>query len=65
MDVKRAKELIKELIILVNQIDESEISEFNKMTEKHKIEIRIKMMAILNELNIRPLKLCSQDYWDF
>lgn len=63
--MKRAKELIKELTILVNQIDESKISEFNKMTEKHKIEIRIKMMAILNELNIRPLKLGSQDYWDF
>jgi hypothetical protein len=64
MDVKRAKELISDLTILVNQIDESKMSEFNKMTEKHKIEIKIKMMAILNELNIRPLELGSQDYYD-
>jgi len=59
--MKRAKELITDLIILVNQIDDSKISEFNKMTEKHKIEIKIKMMAILNELNIRPLELGSRN----
>jgi aspartyl-tRNA synthetase len=59
MDMKRAKELISDLTILVNQVDESKMSEFNKMTENHKIEIKIKMMAILNELNIRPLELGS------
>jgi len=61
MDVKRAKELIKELINLVNQIDEEDISVFNKMTEKHQIEIKTKIMAILNELDIRPLEIGFQD----
>ena len=61
MDVKRAKELIKELINLLNQIDEEDISVFNKMTEKHQIEIKTKIMAILNELDIRPLEIGFQD----
>ena len=61
MDVKRAKELIEELINLVNQIDEEDISVFNKMTEKHQIEIKTKIMAILNELDIRPLEIGFQD----
>ena len=61
MDMKRAKELIMELTILVDQIDDLKISEFNRMTQKHEIAIKIKIMAILNELNIRPLELGSQD----
>lgn len=61
MDMKRAKELIQELTILVDQIDDDKISEFNKMTQKHEIEIEIKLMAILNELDIRPLELGLQD----
>jgi hypothetical protein len=62
MDTKRAKDLITELAILVDQIDDSKISEFNKVTENHKTEIKIKMMAILNELNIRPLEIGSYDW---
>ena len=65
MDIKRAKELIRHLTKLLDQIDEKEIYEFNRLTEEHKTEITVKVMAILNELNIRPLKLGSQDYWDF
>lgn len=61
MDMKRAKELIKELTVLVDQIDDYKISEFNRMTQKHEIEIKIKIMAILNELNIRPLEIGSRD----
>ena len=61
MDMKRAKELIKELTVLVDQIDDLNISEFNRMTQKHEIEIKIKMMAILNELNIRPLEIGLQE----
>ena len=61
MDMKRAKELIKDLTVLVDQIDDYKISEFNRMTQKHEIEIKIKMMAILNELNIRPLEIGSRD----
>jgi aspartyl-tRNA synthetase len=61
MDMKRAKELIQELTVLVDQIDDLKISEFNRMTQKHEIEIKIKMMAILNELNIRPLEIGLQD----
>jgi hypothetical protein len=57
LDTKRAKELIKELSNLVDQIDEEEISVINKMTESHQIEIRTKVMAILNELDIRPLEV--------
>ena len=59
--MKRAKELIKELTVLVDQIDDLKISEFNRMTQKHEIEIKIKMMAILNELNIRPLEIGLQE----
>jgi CTP:phosphocholine cytidylyltransferase-like protein len=59
MDMIRAKELIKELTVLVDQIDDDKISEFNKMTQKHQLEIKIKLMAILNELDIRPLQLGS------
>ncbi|MHA1234325.1 MAG: hypothetical protein ACTSQL_04480 [Promethearchaeota archaeon] len=61
MDMKRAKELIKELIVLVDQIDDYKISEFNRIDQKHEIEIKIKIMAILNELNIRPLEIGSPD----
>lgn len=61
MDIKRAKELIKELMNMVNQIDEEKISVFNKMTEKNEIEIKIKIMAILNELDIRPLEIGLRD----
>jgi hypothetical protein len=53
MDIKRAKELTHQLANLIDQIDKQEISKFNRMTEAHKNEIRIKFMAILNELNIR------------
>ncbi|MHA1533453.1 MAG: hypothetical protein ACTSP8_01870 [Promethearchaeota archaeon] len=61
MDMKRAKELIQELTVLVDQINDLKISEFNRMTQKHEIEIKIKMMAILNELNIRPLEIGLQE----
>ena len=61
MDMKRAKELINELSNLVDQIDELEISEYNKMTASHEIEIKIKIMAILNELDIRPIEIGSRD----
>ena len=57
MDVKRAKELINELGNLVDQIEEQEISKFNKMTEKHEIEMKTKIMAIMNELDIRPIEI--------
>ena len=57
MDMKRAKELINELSNLVDQIDEQEISVYNKMTEIHEIEIKTKIMAILNELDIRPIEI--------
>ncbi len=49
MDKKRTKGLISEL---ENLIDEEEINE---------IEIKIKIMAILNELDIRPLELGHRD----
>jgi hypothetical protein len=61
MDKKRTKELLRELMNLVDQIDEEEISEFNKMTDNHQIEIKVKIMAILNELDIRPLELGHRD----
>ena len=61
MDMKRAKELINELSNLVDQVDEQEISQFNKMTENHEIEIKIKIMAILNELDIRPIEIGSRE----
>ena len=31
------------------------------MTEKHQIEIKTKIMAILNELDIRPLEIGFQE----
>jgi hypothetical protein len=61
MDIKRAKELIKELSNLADQIDEEEISVMNKMTKKHQVEIKTKIMAILNELDIRPLEIGFRD----
>ncbi|MFX0081399.1 MAG: hypothetical protein ACFE94_06585 [Candidatus Hodarchaeota archaeon] len=61
MDIKRAKELIKELSNLADQIDEEEISVINKITEKLEIEIKTKIMAILNELDIRPLEIGLRD----
>ncbi len=61
MDIKRAKELIKELSNLVDQIEEEEISVMNKMTEGHQVEIKTKTMAILNELDIRPLEIGLRD----
>ena len=59
MDTKRAKELIGEL--LANEICEEEINIINKMTYENKLEIKIKIMAILNELDIRPLELGLRD----
>ncbi|MHA2009403.1 MAG: hypothetical protein ACXABO_14530 [Promethearchaeota archaeon] len=56
MDIKRAKELIKELTNMIDQIDEEEISMMNKMSEELKTEIQVKVIAILNELDIRPIK---------
>lgn len=56
MDIKRAKELIYEFIILIDQIDKEEISIMNRMSEDLKTEIQVKVMAILNELDIRPKK---------
>ena len=56
MDIKRAKELIKELTNMIDQIDKEEISIMNRMSEELKIEIKVKVMAILNELDIRPKK---------
>ena len=53
MDIKRAKELTTQLNNLIDQIDKEKISEFNKMSEDLKNEIRVKVMAILNELDIR------------
>ena len=53
MDIKRAKELTHQLNILIDQIDKEKISEFNNMSEALKNEIRVKIMAILNELDIR------------
>jgi len=53
MDVKRAKELTTQLNSLIDQIEKEKISEFNKMSEALKNEIRVKIMAILNELDIR------------
>jgi len=52
MDKKRARELIIELSNLVDQIDIEEI----RLPEDHKTEIIIKVTAILNELDIRPIK---------
>jgi len=49
MDKNRTKGLIHEL---ENLIDEEEINE---------IEIKVKIMAILNELDIRPLELGHRD----
>ncbi|MFX0006119.1 MAG: hypothetical protein ACFFA7_02630 [Promethearchaeota archaeon] len=53
MDIKRAKELTTELASLIDHIDKEVISEFNKMSEKLQNEIRVKVLAILNELDIR------------
>ncbi|MFX1574620.1 MAG: hypothetical protein ACFFB0_17915 [Promethearchaeota archaeon] len=56
MDIKRAKELINELIKLVDQIDKEEIS---RIPEDYKNEIQVKVLAILNELDIRPSKVMA------
>lgn len=61
MDIKRAKELINEFIILIDQIDKEEISIMNRMSEALKTEIQVKVMAILNELDIRPLEIGLRD----
>jgi hypothetical protein len=61
MDTKRAKELTSQLSTLIDQIDKEKISEFNKMSEDLKNEIRVKVMAILNELDIRSGKVISFD----
>jgi len=53
LDPKRAKELTLELTSLIDQIDKEEISQFNKISEKLQNEIRVKVLAILNELDIR------------
>ena len=56
MDIKRAKELINELTNMVDQVEKEELSEMNRVSEELKIEIKVKVMAILNELDIRPEK---------
>jgi hypothetical protein len=61
MDTKRAKELTSELSTLIDQIDKEKISEINKMSEELKNEIRVKIMAILNELDIRSGEVISFD----
>lgn len=53
MDIKRAKELTGQLKNLIDQSDKEQISEFNRLSEDLKNEIRVKIMAILNELDIR------------
>ena len=63
MDVKRAKDLIKDLTILVDQIDDDKISEFNKMSEKRELEIKTKIIAFLNELDIRRFELGEPEVW--
>ena len=59
MDIKRAKELSNQLKDLIDQIDKEPISEYNKMSEDLKNEIRVKVMAILNELDIRSGEVIS------
>jgi len=59
MDIKRAKELLSQLNNLFDQIDKEKISEFNKMSEDLQNEIRVKVMAILNELDIRSGEVIS------
>ncbi len=61
MDIKRAKELTSQLNNLIDQIDKEKISEINKMSEDLKNEIRVKIMAILNELDIRSGEVISFD----
>jgi BMFP domain-containing protein YqiC len=61
MDTKRAKELTSQLSNLIDQIDKDKISEINKMSEDLKNEIRVKVMAILNELDIRSGEVISFD----
>jgi hypothetical protein len=56
MDIKRAKELIGQLTTLLDEIDEKKIYELNRLTEVHQTEITVKVMGILNELDIRPRK---------
>ncbi|MHA2051398.1 MAG: hypothetical protein ACW986_17420 [Promethearchaeota archaeon] len=58
MDIKRTKELLTNL---VDQIDVEKRSINNKISEKNAIEIKIKIMAILNELDIRPLEIGLRD----
>jgi len=61
MDTKRAKELTSQLSTLIDQIDKDKMSEINKMSEDLKNEIRVKVMAILNELDIRSGEIISFD----
>ena len=62
MDIKRAKELINELIKLADQIDKEEIS---RIPEDYKNEIQVKVLANLNELDIRPSKvLANHRLWN-
>ena len=42
MDMKRAKELIQELTVLVDQIDDLKISEFNRMTQNTKLKSKLR-----------------------
>jgi len=62
MDTKRAKELTSQLSTLIDQIDKDKMSEINKMSEDLKNEIRVKVMAILNELDIRSGEIISFDW---
>ena len=59
MDPKRAKELTLELTSLIDQIDKEEVSQFNKISENLQNEIRVKVLAILNELDIRSGEVIS------
>ena len=53
MDIKRAKQLTQELDNLIDKICEEDINKLNRVNENLKNEIRVKVLAILNELNIR------------
>jgi hypothetical protein len=59
LDIKRAKELTLELASLIDQIDKEDLREFNKVSKELQNEIRVKVLAILNELDIRPGEVIS------
>jgi hypothetical protein len=47
---------------LVEQIDKEEKNIMNKIPEDLKTEIKVKVMAILNELEIRPIKYADRPF---